>query len=123
MQSGYWRGVSIVTTPAKARGSRFELDVARYFNERGFPQVERRYGAGATLDKGDINGLQQYGVVLECKNLAKITLASIVEEALAEARNAGLPFGFSVIKRRGKGVKDAYLVMTVEQFVDWKGLQ
>jgi Holliday junction resolvase len=106
-----------MTTPSKARGSKFELDVARYFNSRGFHNVERRYGAGATLDKGDINGLQQYGVVLECKNLAKITLAAIVEEALAEARNASQPFGVSVIKRRGKGVKDSYVVMTLEQWI------
>lgn len=108
-----------MTTAAKAKGSQFELDVARYFNERGFPQVERRYGAGATLDKGDINGLQQYGIILECKNLKTITLASVVEEALVEARNAGLPYGVSVIKRRGKNVKDSYVVMNLEQWTSF----
>ena len=105
--------------PAKAKGSAFELDVARYFAGNGFPLTERRYGAGATLDKGDINGLQQYGVVVECKNLAKITLASIVDEALVEARNANLPYGVSIIKRRGKNVRDAYVVMNLEQWVSF----
>ena len=47
-----------MTNPNKAKGSKWELDVAKYFNERGFPEVERRYGAGATLDKGDINGVK-----------------------------------------------------------------
>ena len=108
-----------VTTPAKARGSKFELDVAKYFNERGFKNVERRYGAGATLDKGDINGLQQYGCVIECKNLAKITLSSIVNEAVAEAKNAGLPFGVSVIKKRNSGVGQSFVVMTLEQWIDF----
>jgi Holliday junction resolvase len=106
-----------VTTPQKAKGSQFERDVAKYFTERGFKNVERRYGAGATLDKGDINGLQHLGVIIECKNLKTITLASIVDEAVAEARNASLPYGVSVIKRRGKGAAHSYVVMELEQWV------
>jgi len=108
-----------MTTPQKAKGSQWERDVAKYFNERGYPQVERRYGAGATEDKGDINGLAEYAI--ECKNLAKITLSTIVEEALVEARNAKKPFGVSIIKRRQKSAKDAYVVMTLEQWVTMLG--
>ena len=108
-----------MTTAAKAKGSQFERDVAGYFQSRGFKNVERRYGAGATVDKGDINGLQSYGVVVECKNVRAITLASIVDEALAEARNAGLPFGVSVIKRRGKGASHAYVVLTLQDFIEF----
>lgn len=104
-----------MTTPQKAKGSQWERDVAKYFNERGYPQVERRYGAGAIEDKGDINGLPEFA--LECKNVGKITLSSIVEEALIEARNAKKPFGISVIKRRQKSAKDAYVVMTLEQWI------
>jgi Holliday junction resolvase len=105
-----------MTTPQKAKGSQWERDVAKYFNERGYPDVERRYGAGATLDKGDINGVKD--TVVEAKNWAKISLSTIVDEALLEQKNAKKRFGISVIKRRNKNVKDAYVVMTLEQWID-----
>lgn len=105
-----------MTTPQKAKGSQWERDVAKYFNDCGYPEVERRYGAGATLDKGDINGVKD--TVIEAKNVAKITLASIVDEALLEQKNAKKRFGISVIKRRNKNVKDAYVVLTLEQYID-----
>ena len=105
-----------MTNPNKAKGSKWELDVARYFNERGFPEVERRYGAGATLDKGDINGVKD--TVVEAKNWKKIELSTIMDEALVEQKNAKKKFGISVIKRRNRNVKDAYVVMTLEQWVD-----
>jgi len=105
-----------VTNPNKAKGSKWELDVAKYFNERGFPEVERRYGAGATLDKGDINGVKD--TVVEAKNWAKISLSTIMDEALVEQKNAKKKFGISVIKRRNRNVKEAYVVMTLEQWID-----
>jgi len=105
-----------VTNPNKAKGSKWELDVAKYFNERGFPEVERRYGAGATLDKGDINGVKD--TVVDAKNWAKISLSTIMDEALVEQKNAKKKFGISVIKRRNRNVKEAYVVMTLEQWID-----
>lgn len=105
-----------MTNPNKAKGSKWELDVAKYFNERGFPDVERRYGAGATLDKGDINGVKD--TVVEAKNWAKISLSTIMDEALVEQKNAKKRFGISVIKRRNRNVKEAYVVMTLEQWID-----
>lgn len=105
-----------MTTPQKAKGSQWERDVAKYFNERGYPHVERRYGAGNTLDKGDINGLP--GFVIECKNLGRVTLASIMDETLKEQQNAKLPYGIAIIKRRNRPAKDAYVVLTFEQFIN-----
>lgn len=104
-----------MTTPEKAKGSQFERDVAGYFNERGYVSVERRYGAGNTMDKGDLNGMP--GFVFECKNLGRITLASIVDEALTEQENAKARYGVSIIKRRRRHVKESYVVLTLEQFI------
>jgi Holliday junction resolvase len=104
-----------MTTPQKAKGSQWERDVAKYFNERGFPKVERRYGAGNTQDKGDLNGLD--GFALECKNVGKITLSTIIEEALVEQRNAHADYGVAIVKRRNRGAKEAYVVMTLEQWI------
>lgn len=104
-----------MTTPQKVKGSQFERDVAKYFNERGRLTVERRYGAGNTMDKGDLNGLP--GFALECKNLGKITLASIIDETLVEQKNAHADFGVAIIKRRGKSASESYVVMTLEQWI------
>jgi Holliday junction resolvase len=99
---------------AKQKGSQWERDVVAFLNENGYPEAERRYGAGLREDKGDIRG---FPVTLECKNHASINLAEFLEEALLEAQHAGTEFGAAVIKRRRKGTKDAYVVMSLEQFV------
>ena len=96
---------------AKQVGSQWERDVVKYFNENGFPLVERRYGAGAQADRGDINGLQ---CVVECKNLKAITLASIVDETEVEVGNSHFDIGAAVIKRRGKGASEGYFVMPLK---------
>ena len=96
---------------AKQVGSQWERDVVAYFNEHGFPLVERRYGAGAQADKGDINGIQ---MVLECKSLAKITLASIVAETEVEVANSHFDIGAAIIKRRGKGAAEGYFVLPLK---------
>jgi len=105
-----------MTTPQKAKGSQWERDIAKYFNDRGYNDVERRYGAGATLDKGDINGVKD--TTVEAKNVAKISLSTIMDEALLEQKNAKKRFGIGIIKRRNKNVKEAYVVMTLEQWID-----
>jgi len=104
-----------MTTPNKAKGSQWERDVAAYFRDNGFPEVERRYGAGAQADKGDINGMP--GFVIECKNLGRINLNSIMDETLREQANAKKMFGIAIIKRRNRPTKDAHVVMTFDQFV------
>lgn len=109
-----------MTSANKAKGSSFERAVADYLIANGFPEADRRYGAGSQFDKGDIVGVPKF--VLECKNQAKINLAGFIEEALVEAKNANKPYGAAVIKRRGKNVKDSYVVMTLEQWVDWINL-
>lgn len=103
-----------MTNPNKDKGSQFERDVAAYFNANGFPLVERRYGAGNTLDKGDLNGIQ---MVIECKNLAKITLSTIMDETAREVENSHFNLGAAIIKRRGKGAKDAYCVLSFDSLL------
>ena len=103
-----------MTNPAKAKGSQWERDVVKYFNDNGFPLVERRFGAGAQADKGDLNGLQ---MVCELKNLAKITLASIVDETEVEVNNSHFDVGMAIVKRRGKGASEGYCVVPLKWMV------
>ena len=107
-----------MTTPEKAKGSQWERDVAAYFQSRGY-NVERRYGAGLREDKGDLIGLPKFA--LECKNAKQIKLSEFLDEAVLEAKHAKVPYGAAVIKRRQKNVKEDYVVMTLEQFVDFYG--
>lgn len=100
----------------KNKGSAFERDVVRVFNENGYPHVERRYGAGNTVDKGDLNGFA-HEVIVECKNLAKVTLASIMDETAREKANADAKVGVAVIKRRGKRAEHAYAVVTLPDLI------
>lgn len=103
-----------MSNPNKNRGSQWERDVASYFRTHGFPQADRRYGAGIQFDKGDLVGIPDFAI--ECKNTRTIDLAQFVAEAVAEAINARVKYGAAIIKRRQRPVKDAYVVMTLEQF-------
>jgi|ERR1039458_8559267 hypothetical protein len=100
-----------MTNPAKQRGSQWERDAIAYCNANGFPNMERRYGAGAQADKGDANGID---MVLEMKALKAITLASIMDETEVEVANSRFDIGAAIIKRRGKGASEAYFVMPLK---------
>ncbi len=105
-----------MANPNKDRGSQFERDVAAVFQEGGFPHVERRYGAGNRLDKGDLNGFAG-AIVIECKNVQRISLASIMDETAVGKANAQADLGLAVIKRRGKSARHAYAVLTLTEMV------
>jgi Holliday junction resolvase len=103
-----------MTSPQKAKGSAYEREVAVYLRDNGFPQADRRYGAGVQYDKGDLVGVPD--VTIECKNHAKIDLAQFIDEAIVEAGHARTKYGVAVIKRRRHNVAQSYVVMTLEQF-------
>tara|TARA_R110000782_G_scaffold178974_1_gene269809 strand:- start:56 stop:406 length:351 start_codon:yes stop_codon:yes gene_type:complete len=96
---------------AKQKGTAFETAVVRYLSAETGAWVERRALAGAE-DKGDLIGdgcLSEW--CLELKDHKQINLAGFVDEAEVEGRNAGSKWFAAIVKRRNKGVKDAYVVM------------
>ena len=105
-----------MTNANKNKGSQWERDVAAYLREHGFPMADRRYGAGVQYDKGDLVGVPDFA--LECKNQRTIDLAGFLDEAIVEAKHARARFGAAIIKRRQRSAKDAYVVMSLEQFVE-----
>ena len=80
---------------AKQAGTRWESAIVDLAS-RGWRHAERRAKTGA-LDKGDITGVP--GVVIEAKDVAKISLAEFLREAQVEAENAGALVGAAWIKR------------------------
>lgn len=97
---------------SRAKGTRWESEVRDYFREVGF-DCERRALDGV-LDRGDLSGIP--GWTIEAKNEKTITLAKYMDELNYETVNARTPYGAAVVKRRMKGVADAYVVMPLYQF-------
>lgn len=98
----------------RRKGPAFERDVADYLAANGHPLADRRVKTGAK-DRGDIGGVP--GWTLECKNEKTISLAAYMEEARQEAVNAGTANYAAVVKRRGKGVSESYVVLPLAVFV------
>ena len=91
-----------MSSASKAKGSKAELDVAKWLKQ-WFPYADRRL-AGATLDKGDISGIP--GVTIEVKNHAKMDLAGWVAELETEMSNDNAWTGTVIHKRKGKANVD-----------------
>jgi hypothetical protein len=95
-----------VSSPSKRKGTAFETLVANYLG------VERKTLKG-NRDEGD---LIVPDWALELKATKEIDLAGAIDEARVEAKNAGVPHFAAIIKRRGRGVGEAYVVQTLEQW-------
>jgi Holliday junction resolvase len=105
-----------MSTAAKRKGSKAELDVVKYLKENGWKYADRRL-AGSSNDKGDVSGVN--GVVFEVKNQARMDLAGWVAELIEEVRNAQSDTGAVIHKRKGKSdVGEWYATMPMSMFVD-----
>lgn len=101
----------------KARGTAFERLVADYC-ALWYPDADRRALQG-TADKGDILLPGERRFVIECKDVARLSLAEWHAEACAEAVNAGAKHGVVVHKRKGKGqAADQWASMSLHTFLE-----
>jgi hypothetical protein len=104
-----------MSSKSKIKGSQAERDVVKYL-QQWFPYAERRL-AGATLDKGDISGIN--GVCIEIKNHAKLDLAGWLAELEIETKNSKAWTGTVIHKRKGKGdPAEWYATMPVAVWVE-----
>ena len=122
-----------MTTASRRKGSSWELDALKYIRTAG-RLIERLRLAGKN-DEGDLvitfpdlRWMDQTGarhVVLEAKNEAKMNLAGYVREAQVEAENYAKARDLdmsdvhpaALVKRRNAGVGQAYVVMTLDNFL------
>jgi hypothetical protein len=87
--------------PAKTKGDRGELEVARILADKtGWP-VRRRLGAGRTDDTGDLDGVPL--TTVQTKNYRDITRAirETLDELPGQQANAGTPFAIGLVRRPG----------------------
>ena len=105
-----------MTNRPKAIGTAAETAVVRYLAAHGFPAAERRALHGAT-DLGDITGTP--GIVWEvkggeaAKDASDKQVAAWFEEAQEEADNAGATYGFLIVQRGRKNVRDWWAALDV----------
>lgn len=118
----------------KAKGTRFESEVAEYLQAQGIDA--RRQPRTGVKDIGDIAfpiNLHNFhpdsrllNVIVEAKNRASLDLPTFIAESEVEARNweekfpnAGPAIPVVVAKRRGKGVHQSYVVMSLDTLIDF----
>jgi hypothetical protein len=114
-----------VSSRARLVGTQFESELVRGF--RSFGLDAERLRQSGRLDCGDVV-VKDLGhtYVIEAKNRQQLNIPGAVDEAMVEVRNyaaaRGLDVGsltpVAIIKRRGKGFLDAYVVTDVRTFFD-----
>lgn len=108
------------SSPSKRKGTAFESAVRDYLVSRGFAGVERRALHGAA-DKGDLLGIPDW--TLELKATKELDVAGAVDEAAKESKNAGTQYFAAILKRRQKGVHEAYVVLPLWLFTEFLPLE
>jgi hypothetical protein len=104
---------------ARKSGASFERLIADYLAAHIDDQIDRRVKTGAK-DRGDIAGLRVHGkrVVIEVKNVTRMTLGGWITEAEIERGNDDALAGIVAHKRYGKGRPgDQYVTMTMRDLV------
>jgi hypothetical protein len=116
-------GMSRSRSSAKQAGTEFEKDFAEFAARRlGDDRIERRARNGKN-DRGDITGIRTVTgerVVVECKDVAKLSLGTWVREAEVEKGNDDATVAVVAHKRRGYGPKKfggTYITMTAEDLM------
>lgn len=103
-----------MTRRPKDIGTAAETAVVRYLVAHGFPLAERRAPHGST-DLGDVTGTP--GIVWEvkagdaAKNASDNQIAAWMDETEIERANANAAFGFLIVQRARKNVRDWWAVL------------
>lgn len=97
----------------KAKGTAWETAVVRYLLAAGIDA--HRVPQSGIRDTGDVHVGRL--LALEGKDVGTITLAAFVDQANAEAENAGRLVGAAVVKRRRRPVGDAYVVLDLDGLI------
>lgn len=104
-----------MANPSKDKGTRWETAIVSYLVGRGLRA--RRKPPSGRFDKADLELDDVPGIVIEAKNTSRDSLAGWVDEAVAEAVNAGVPVGAVWHHRPKKGSPgDGYVTMSGDHF-------
>jgi Holliday junction resolvase len=102
----------VTSSRSKRLGTQFETAVVRYLSSFG---LAVRRTPPSPADIGDIDGLDGYAI--QCKNCQRLEIPHWIQQAKQQAQRAGKPHGVVVVKRRGKPIKDSFVIMDLETWV------
>lgn len=101
---------------AKAKGTRWETALVRFFRERGIEAY--RPAQEGFRDVGDLHGLAPFvGQAKDWKSWESAIREGLDGAEVQKAR-AGHPFGVAFVKRARRGPGQGYAVMTVETWAE-----
>lgn len=111
----------------KARGSRYETECADYLQSQGIRA--KRLPRTGVKDIGDVAFPLRHPlvnvIVMECKNRKAMALPEWIAESELEAQHyedkypaEGHAIPVVVHKRRGKGVHQSYVTMSLDTFIE-----
>ena len=113
-----------MSTASRRKGTEFETALVKHIRDRFGLRAERLRQSGAA-DQGDI-AVDDVGLVylIEAKAEKRITLSAYVTESETERGNycraRSIPesgvMPLAVVKRPGKGIGQAYVVITLDEF-------
>ena len=99
---------------SKQKGARFELEVAHYLQDHGFPGTHRTaQHCGKTGDAGDVEGVPHLHI--ECKHVEKLNLYNAYHQAVRDnnAKNAGdIPV---VIHKKNR--EETLITLSLDDFI------
>jgi hypothetical protein len=105
-----------VSARPKDIGTRAESAVVKYLAANGWPNAERRALHG-NVDLGDVTGTPGLAWEVKGGEAAKTAsdkqIAAWFEESQQEAANAGAIYGFLIVARRRKNVRDWWAAVHV----------
>ena len=99
---------------SKAKGARFELEVAHYFQSNGYPEAHRTaQHCGKTGDAGDVEGIA--GLHIECKRVEKLNLYNAYHQAVRESDANGNDNIPVVIHKRNR--EEILVTLSLDNFM------
>lgn len=99
---------------SKAKGARFELEVAHYFQSNGYPEAHRTaQHCGKTGDAGDVEGIA--GLHIECKRVEKLNLYNAYHRAVRDSDANGNDNIPVVIHKRNR--EEILVTLSLDNFM------
>ena len=99
---------------SKQKGTKWETDCLELV-KKVYPEAIRSPAWGAE-DRGDLYGTGDF--LVECKAVKSFNLSQFIEEAKAEAQNAGKKFPVVFLKRPRKSTGQGYAIMEIATFIE-----
>lgn len=105
-----------MANPNKTRGADFEREVRRFLQDHDIDAYKP--AEQGLRDSGDIHGVTPFVVQAKDWQNATGAINAGLEGVAMQKGEAGEDYGAAIVRRRGRTVREAYVVLSMEDFVD-----